>query len=256
VWWEDHANYIESLTSGNAAFPWSLLFRLRSIHLDHLLGQEGFVTHRQIGAGANGYYWAIHTAYRNGNLVSYLTGVVFADQDRDGIMDLGEGLAGVRVSAAGVGSTISGPGGGWAIAVPKGRYRVTASGGQFQGAAVAVARVAGYNMGVDFLSGQARGQVFEYALCQGREPTILGTPQADRIVGTSGADVIQALGGNDVVRGGGGNDLVCGGGGSDSLLGETGTDRLYGGGGEDTLSGGDGTTDLCRGGEVLADCER
>ena len=257
VWWEDHANYIESLASGSTAFPWRLIFRLRSTHLDHLLGQEGFVTHHQVGVGrsADGSYWAIHTAYRDGDPARYLTGVVFADRDGDGIMDYGEGLPGVTVSAAGVGSTLSGPGGSWAIAAPRGRYRLTASGGQFRGAAAAVARVAGYNVGIDFLSGQARGRVFQYALCAGREPTILGTPRSETIVGTSGNDVIQAMGGNDLVRGAGGNDLICGGGGNDRLLGEAGNDRLFGGAGQDSLDGGDGTADVCRSGSVLTGCE-
>lgn len=254
-WWADHANYIESLASGgDAAFPWGLLFRLRSTHLNHLLGQEGFCTHRQVGVGAAGYFWAIHTAYREGDPHNYLTGVVFADRDRDGIMDLGEGLAGVTVSVAGVGSTLSGPGGGWALAVPDGRYRLTASGGSFLGTATATARVRGYNVGVDFLSGRARGQVHEYALCAGREPTILGTRRAETIIGTPGDDVIQALGGNDTVRGGGGNDLICGGAGADELFGETGNDRLIGGAGADTLNGGEGT-DRCRGGSLLVACE-
>ncbi len=254
-WWADRANYIESLVSGGQpAFPWRLLFRLRSTHLNHVLGQEGFVTHRQIGVGAAGYLWAIHTAYRDGGPHSYLTGVVFADRDRDGTMDLGEGLAGVTVSIAGVGSTLSGSGGGWALAVPDGRYRVTAAGGSFVGTAAARARVAGYNVGVDFISGRARGQVFEYALCAGREPTILGTRRAETIIGTPGDDVIHALGGEDTVYGRGGNDLICGGAGADQLSGEAGADRLIGGAGTDTLSGGDGTN-RCRGGEVLTGCE-
>jgi len=253
-WWLDDANHVESLAS-SSTFPWALVFRQHGIHLDHLLGQEGFVTHRQIGVGRDGYYSTIHTAYRDGDPVNYLTGAVFADRDGDGRMDLGEGLAGVRVSAAGAGSTVSGPGGGWAIPVRAGRYRVTASGGTFQGTAVGVARVTEYNVGVDFVSGRERARVFAYALCQGREPTILGSPGADTIVGTPGDDVIQALGGNDTVRGGGGNDLVCGGGGGDTLLGEAGNDRLFGGPGRDTLNGGDGASDRCRGGETLIACE-
>jgi hypothetical protein len=252
-WWVDDANHVESLAS-SSTFPWALIFREHGSHLNHLLGQEGFVTHRQIGVGVAGYHWAIHTAYRNGDPASYLTGVVFADRDGDGIMDLGEGLTGVTVSVAGVGSTLSGAGGGWALAAPDGRYRVTASGSQFRGTATAVARVAGYNVGVDFISGRARGQVFEYRLCAGREPTILGTRRSETIIGTPGADVIQALGGNDTVRGGGGNDLICGGAGDDNLAGEAGDDRLIGGAGDDTLDGGDGT-DRCRGGETRTACE-
>jgi hypothetical protein len=254
VWWEEHANYIESLAS-SSRFPWALIFGQHGAHLDHLLGQEGFAPHRQIGVGIDGHFWAVHTAYRNGDPVNYLTGVVFADRDRDGTMDLGEGLPGVRVSVSDAASTVTGPGGGWAIAVPPGRYRVTASGGQFQGTAVAVARVSEYNVGIDFISGRARGRVFEYALCQGREPTILGTNRADTIVGTPGSDVIHALGGRDVVYGGGGDDLICGGGGDDTLFGEAGEDRLFGGGGRDTLNGGTGASDRCKGGEARTACE-
>lgn len=254
-WWVDDANYIESIAYAGVDFPWALIFRLRSVHLDHLLGQEGYIAHRQIGVGADGVYWAIHTAYRHGDPTNYLTGVVFADRDGDHRMDLGEGLGGVTVTVEGAGRTLTGPGGGWSVAVPDGRYRITASGGGFAGTATAVARVAGYNVGVDFLSGRARGVVFEYALCRGRQPTILGTPRADTILGTTGNDVIQALGGADVVHGGGGDDVICGGRGRDQLLGEAGADRLFGGVGQDTVNGGDGTQDLCRG-ETRGACER
>lgn len=254
VWWDSDANYIESLSYGSVLFPWNLVFRQRSTHLDHLLGQEGFVTHRQIGTGFNGSFWVIHTAYRNGDRVNYLTGVVFVDRDRDGIMDPGEGLPGVRVSAE-EGSALSGPGGSWAIPVPAGRYRVTVSGGQFAGTATAVAKVTQYNVGIDFISGRARGEVFQYALCGGLEPTILGTAGADTIVGTSGRDIIQALGGKDRVRGGGGDDVICGGTGDDTILGEAGNDRLFGGPGRDALDGGEGDFDRCRGGETHLACE-
>lgn len=255
TWWVDDANYIESIAYAGTSFPWALIFRLHGVHLDHLLGQEGYVTHRQVGVGAAGIYWAVHTAYRHGDPVNYLTGAVFTDQDGDGVMDLGEGLPGVTVSVAGVGSVLTGPGGVWSVAVPDGRYLVTASGGRFAGTATAVARVSGYNVGVDFLSGRARGLVLEYALCRGRQPTILGTSRTETIVGTPGDDVIHAMGGNDVVRGGGGNDLICGGRGRDQLLGEAGTDRLVGGVGVDTADGGDGAADLCRA-ETRRACER
>jgi len=255
TWWVDDANYIESIAYAGTQFPWALIFRLHGVHLDHLLGQEGYITHRQVGVGAAGIYWAIHTAYRNGDPTNYLTGAVFTDRDRDGVMDLGEGLPGVTVAVTGVASVLTGPGGGWAVAVPDGRYRVTASGGQFAGTATVMARVAGYNVGVDFLSGRTRGVAFEYALCQGEYPTIIGTPRADTIVGTPGNDVIQALGGDDMVRGGGGNDLICGGRGEDQLLGEAGTDVLLGGTGQDAVNGGAGAADLCRGETQIA-CER
>ena len=253
-WWVNDANYIESLAS-SFVFPWALIFREHGVHLNHLLGQEGFVTHRQIGVGENGRYWAIHTAYPNGDPANYLTGVVFADRDRDGVMDPGEALPGVLVSASGAGSAVSGPGGSWAITASAGRYRVTASGGPVAGTSTAVAHVTEYNVGIDFISGRARGEVFESALCGGLEPTILGTAQADTIVGTPGDDVIQALGGKDLVRGGGGADVICGGGGDDTLLGEAGNDRLFGGPGRDALDGGDGASDRCRGWQTRTACE-
>ncbi|MBP1632370.1 MAG: hypothetical protein H6Q11_658, partial [Acidobacteria bacterium] len=65
-WWIDDANQVESLAS-SSTFPWALILREHGIHLDHLLGQDGFVTHRQIGVGRDGYYSTIHTAYRDGD---------------------------------------------------------------------------------------------------------------------------------------------------------------------------------------------
>lgn len=243
-WWSDGSNNVESIASA-PTFPWDLIFSQHGIHLVHLFGQEGFVTHREIGVGINGRFWAVHTAYRNGDASRYLTGVVFADRDGDLVMDRGEGLSGVRV-ATGSAATISGPGGGWALAVSPGRYRVTASGGAFSGTATATVRVGEFNVGIDFVSGRARGLVFGYALCQGEEPTILGTSRGETIYGTAGDDVIQAMGGRDTVRGGGGNDLICGGGGDDTLYGESGFDRLLGGAG----------SDVCREAESRSGCEK
>ncbi len=83
------------------------------------------------------------------------------------------------------------------------------------------------------------------ATCDGRTPTIVGTPGADTIRGTGGADVIAALGGDDRVRAAGGNDVVCGGRGDDTLRGASGNDHLVGGAGADAERGGAGA-DLVR----------
>lgn len=60
--------------------------------------------------------------------------------------------------------------------------------------------------------------------CNGKTPTIVGTPGNDNLRGTSRADVIQGLGGNDTISGSGGNDTLCGGEGTDYCDGGSGTD--------------------------------
>ena len=126
-------------------------------------------------------------------------------------MDPGEGLSGVTVSVEGVASAHTGAGGGWAIAVEGGEHWVGASGAGFAGTAGGRVVVIGYNVGVDFISGEGSPEVLEYDLCLSREPTIIGTGGDDVITGTPGPDVIHGLGGDDVVYGGGGADLICGG---------------------------------------------
>lgn len=51
-----------------------------------------------------------------GSAKRYLGGVVYADGNHDGILDPGEGKAGVQVRVGG-GSTVTGPGGSWALAL-------------------------------------------------------------------------------------------------------------------------------------------
>ncbi|MFC0504863.1 hypothetical protein [Micromonospora costi] len=77
-------------------------------------------------------------------------------------------------------------------------------------------------------------------LCAGREPTIVGTDDADRLVGTTGADVIAGRGGDDVIVGLGGDDVLCGGAGADRLVGGPGDGILLGGPGPDVVVGGPG----------------
>ena len=95
-------------------------------------------------------------------------------------------------------------------------------------------------------------------LCNGRVPTIRGTPDNETILGTRGPDVIHGLGGNDTISGLNGNDVICGGEGNDTLSGNNGIDRLFGENGTDTLNGNKGndalnggtdtSTDTCNGG--------
>ena len=70
--------------------------------------------------------------------------------------------------------------------------------------------------------------------CDGRIPTIVGTPGPDQLIGTPGDDVIHGLAGNDKITGAAGNDYVCGGDGNDYLMSGSGVDSVFGGSGTDT----------------------
>jgi serralysin len=218
-----------------------------STHRNHLLGQAGYASHHEIGFGqsvsADGVSWfAVLTAFRSG-AQPFVTGVVFADLDGDGVMDLGEGLPDVTVSVAGGGSATTNAGGGWSIPVGAGAWTVTASGGGFVGPSSATVTVVADNVEVDFISGSSV-QVTDYQLCEGLRPTIIGTAGDDVIRGTSRADIIQGLGGNDTIYGRGGSDTICGGAGNDTIYGGSGNDTIYGGSGDDTIYGESGNDRL------------
>ena len=90
-------------------------------------------------------------------------------------------------------------------------------------------------------------------LCNGLEPTIVGTDGNDVIQGTFRDDVILAGAGNDQIRGASGNDVICGGAGNDTIygdsqddiiFGEAGNDVIFGGSGADEIRGGDGNDNI------------
>jgi Ca2+-binding RTX toxin-like protein len=204
----------------------------------------------------------VHTAYSDTTLRA-VTGVVYADENHNGRMDLGEGLGGILVEV-GSATTRTNAGGGWTVTVRPGTYFVRVGDvPRFDGPSWATVRVSEWNVGIEFVSGVRRALVHEYHLCNGQEPTILGTSRDDVLVGTPGPDVIHGLGGDDtidgldgadVICGGAGNDVIAGRGGSDLLFGQAGADELDGGGSWDRLWGGGGR-DECRGGEASNACE-
>ena len=268
----DDANNIESLHSGSPS-PFHVVgsFIGSASHRYHVLGQGWFGTHTEVGIGRSSAenVWAVQTAYRSGGPV-FLTGTVFEDLDGDGIMDAGEGLPGVTVTA-GPGSAVTNAGGGYTLQVAPGKHLISAEGPGFSGVASTKVRVGEYNVLADFVSGVSLPVVRDYQLCKGREPTILGTNGHDVIYGTDGPDVIHGLagkdqifglkgddvicggGGNDRLYGDGGRDLIIGGRGNDKVLGSLGDDRLKGGAATDIIHGGNGT-DSCQSGETLVAC--
>jgi hypothetical protein len=82
----------------------------------------------QNGTGPLSNYYTIDTASAP-NSTSYLTGVVMHDDNGNGHYDIGEGMGGVTISIAGVGSTTTFDSGGYSLPVGPGTYTVTASGG-------------------------------------------------------------------------------------------------------------------------------
>lgn len=174
----DGSNNIESLAAG---FPMTALEALRLLieddgvvppgHRYHLLATGPsaafWAQHRECGIGygfnaGSTYrnYYSIHTGYRTADS-AWLTGVVYADLNANGLYDAGEGLAGVAVDATGPAnlSTVTNAAGGWSIAVTAGTWAVSCSGGAFAGTSNADATVGANNVEIDFKSGTAAGDV-------------------------------------------------------------------------------------------------
>jgi hypothetical protein len=106
----------------------------------------------QAGSGLLTNYYTIDTAAAaNGGPL--LTGVVYADSNHNGKYDIGEGLAGVTISVAGVGSTTTFGSGGYSLAVGPGTYTVTASGGGLPAPITELVTVGQANARLNFVSG-------------------------------------------------------------------------------------------------------
>jgi hypothetical protein len=134
----------ESITAGSAlAGPADAL---RTLIIDQGVADLGHRNHllangspnnlqRQVGigivqGGSGPYqnYYVIDTATVY-NSPALLAGVVFNDANGNGQYDIGEGLGGVTISVAGVGSTTTFDSGGYSLPLPPGTYTVTAQGG-------------------------------------------------------------------------------------------------------------------------------
>jgi len=125
-------------------------------HRMHLLGiPEFFGDHSEIGcgraaAGSTNYY-VIQTGYRN-LADTFVTGVVYRDQNGNGAYDRGEGLGGVTVDVGGTQTTTMAEGG-YALPVGPGAHQVTCSGGGFAGETFALVDVGADNVEVDCIEG-------------------------------------------------------------------------------------------------------
>ncbi len=105
-------------------------------HRRHLLALDALYQHQnqvgigivREGSGPNRNYYTIDTAASN-DPRPILTGVVYNDANHSGRYDIGEGLGGVTITVAGVGSVTTWDSGGYSFPLAPGTYTVTASGG-------------------------------------------------------------------------------------------------------------------------------
>ena len=197
----------------------------------------------------------------------FLTGVAYADADKDRAYDPGEGVGGLTVTAVGAGGATyvaqTYGSGGYDLALPAGGYTVTFSGANIAPTSMHV-DVGALNVKLDLVDPAGGG--------------LTGGPGADNLVGVTGAaNYIRGGDGADTITGGDGfndvngnkgddvvfglsqtGDWLLGGQGSDQidasassgrniLNGNLGADTVTGGSGGDILRGGQGD-DLIRGG--------
>ncbi len=158
-WWPLNENMIEVFWSGNGAGTPGFgadLFMASDGHRPMLFRwgdrEDGGVgwSDRCPRSDLPCNFVIVHAGSRS-PFATQITGFVYNDSDGDGIMDFGEGLSGVTVSAGSGYSAITGTGGAYSIVVPDDRgYTITASGGGFSPTASARACVTGNNLGVDF----------------------------------------------------------------------------------------------------------
>ena len=117
-----------------------------------------------------------------------LVGVVIADADGDAFYDIGEGLAGVTVTASGAAgsfATTSWGSGGYQMVLPPGSYVVSFEGGGIVGRVTHAVSIGAANVKQDALASEA---------------VVAGDLT---LTGTAGADRLTGLGGNDTVHGDG-----------------------------------------------------
>lgn len=201
--------------------------------------------------------------FANSGQEVFVTGVAFTDLDGDEFYDIGEGLAGIWISADGAGATTAAAGGYGFDVGAAADLQVAVGQGEVTLATVQI-DVSNGNGKLDVMTG-ADGQQFmmfstDAALISGlanatllgiANLTLTGNEQDNVLTGNRGGNIVIGAGGDDQLSGGGGrsgtigvagtdNDDLRGGTGNDVLMGQAGADRLDGGAGDDILTGGGG----------------
>jgi hypothetical protein len=146
------------------------------------------------GGGPLQDYYTIDTA-SSPDTRPYVTGVVFHDANGNGRYDAGEGLAGVTITVAGVGSVQDFATGGYSLQVSPGTYQVTASGGALGAGYTQWVTVGGSNVRLNFTpGGQTSGPPVTAAYVNKLYESVLGRP-ASTAEQSSWVAATQALGG-------------------------------------------------------------
>jgi Ca2+-binding RTX toxin-like protein len=197
------------------------------------------------------------------NDLVYLTGVAYADRDRDQFYSMGEGTQGVSFSVGRAGASTSATGGyGFGIQKTEAAL-VTGQVGQ-RAFSLTVDMSAG-NVKLDVVNGNLLLTSGNVTLTSGiADVRLLGVDALDAtgsradntLTGNKANNDLRGMLGNDVLLGGLGADRLSGDEGRDGLYGGAGNDRLTGGTQWDTLSGGDGADDFVFGADFGRDVIR
>lgn len=173
----------------------------------------------------------------------FVTGVVYDDTDGDAFYGIGEGLSGIKFTAAGTTDT-SEAAGGYSVGVSPAR---AVSVSVTQGAASLATLTMDLSTGngkLDLVMGA--NDIWRLELSASAtlvagiaDATLLGVADLN-LTGHGEANQLTGNKGGNILDGAGGNDRLFGADGSDALYGGTGNDHLDGGAGADVLNGGQG----------------
>lgn len=178
-----------------------------------------------------------------------IIGVVYGDENADGLFSMGEGLGAVALGLDGADAGANMGAGGYALAASAGTREVSFAAEALSRTVTVSVELGEENVKLDvaadgMVSTSADAAVTGWAaglkaLSQ-EGLTLRGGWAAELIEGADGDDSLFGGRGADRVRGGAGHDVIYGGGFSDALGGGSEGDRLYGGRGWDRIFGGQG----------------
>jgi len=179
----------------------------------------------------------------------YVTGVAYADTDRDDFYSIGEGQSGIQFATDDA-QTRSASAGGYALDADGNTTSVTIS---QDGTTLST-------LSIDTSDGNAKLDVItqnngSMSLAVSTNTTLISGIDDARVLGAAnlnltghgGENTLEGNGAKNTLKGAGGDDLLKGYGGNDKLIGGKGSDKLVGARGDDTLKGSSGA-DLLKGG--------